>query len=583
MDLSSSRKLASLLTPLILLLAVLTVPFQAQSARADDGMNNILDHEYGLFVHYVPGLTVNSSGVVVNDPNALANSFDANRFADDLAGAKVQYVIFTAWHSKMVTLWPSQKMLDWDLPNHRVDRDLVDDMITAVKARGINAYLYTHPRDGMEFTAADKEKTGWGTQPPADGKEWNPGPDFDRQKWNAFINDIYQEMMQRYGTRIDGLFLDEGSPEGDSQKVVDYPRLRTTIKAVSPRAVLIQNNYGNLYGLDKRMKEYGGWDEFSQPDGDLWPGHAEPVASIYTEKWWAHRPHGTLRFSAPSMFRYTVLEAATNTDGGGTAWATGPYAGGGWEPGALPTLTQVGTWVDQIKESILGTRPSTSYPTRARTRIADLSWGVATKSPDDRTEYLHVLKPPAGRTLTLPLPQDGKVFATASLVKDGTPVALSQDTNRVRLTIPGSWDANDTAIKLTVASRSGPVPLYRCYSPGTKDHMSSLDRSCEDPSYVLDGPLGYVYRTQVPGTVPLHRCYSPGTKDHMSSLDRSCEDPSYVLDGPLGYVYRTQVPGTVPLHRCYSPGTKDHMSSPDRSCEDPIRYTPDGLLGHVVD
>ncbi|MGV9310378.1 alpha-L-fucosidase [Nonomuraea sp. NPDC003727] len=218
MDLSSRRKLASSLTPLILLMAVLMVPFQAQPAQADDGMNNILDHKYGLFVHYVPRLTVNSNGVAVTDPNSLANSFDANRFAGDLAAAKVQYVIFSAWHSKMVTLWPSQKMLDWSLPNHRVNRDLIGDMITAVKAKGIHVYLYTHPRDGMEFTDAEKQRTGWGTQPPAEEKKWNPGSDFDRPKWNSFINDIYQEMMQRYGNRIDGLFLDEGTPKATAKQ-----------------------------------------------------------------------------------------------------------------------------------------------------------------------------------------------------------------------------------------------------------------------------------------------------------------------------------------------------------------------------
>ncbi|MDF3290183.1 alpha-L-fucosidase [Streptomyces silvisoli] len=552
-------------------------------------MTNILDHKYGLFVHYVPdGHTVNSSGAVVNDPNALANSFDANGFANDLAAAKVQYVIFTAWHSHMVTLYPSQKMLDWGLPNHRVDRDLIADMITAVKAKGIHVYLYTHPRDGMEFSDADKQKTGWGTQPPPAGQPWNPGADFDRPRWNAFIDDIYQELMQRYGARIDGLYMDEGSPQGNSQTVIDYPRLRNTIKAVNPRAVLIQNNYGNLYGLDKGMKEYFGQAEFAQTNGDLWPGYAEPVAATLrgTEtSWWASQTGGSIKYTPQSMFRYTVLQAATNSDGGGMAWAAGPYAGGGWEPGVMPALQQVGTWIDQIKQSVLGTRPSTSYPTKPGTRIADLPWGVATKSPDDRTEYLHVLKPPAGHTLTLPLPQDGKVFSAASLVKDGTPVTLSQNINRVRLTIPGSWDANDTAIKLTVSSRSGPVALYRCYSPSTSDHLVTTDSGCEDPSrYSLEGPLGYVYRSQAAGTVALYRCFSPSTSDHLVTTDSGCEDPSrYSFEGPLGYVYRGQVAGTVPLYRCFSPSTGHHLMTTDSGCEDPSRYSLEGPLGYVID
>ncbi|WP_370270935.1 alpha-L-fucosidase [Streptomyces sp. V4I8] len=543
-------------------------------------MGNILDQKYGLFVHHVPGRTVDSTGAVVDDADDLADGFNAGRFADDLASARVQYVIFTAWHSKMVTLWPSQKMLDWDLPDHRVNRDLIGDMITAVKAKGIQVYLYTHPRDGMEFSDADRQKTGWGTQPPPEGQGWNPGADFDRPRWNAFINDIYREMMQRYGEKIDGLFLDEGSPRGDSRKVVDYPQLRNTIKTVSPRAVLIQNNYGDLYGLDKGMKEYGGWREFAQPDGSLWPGYTKPVGAIFTETWWAQRPHSTVRYSPESMFRYTVLQAATNTDGGGVAWGSGPYADGGWEPDAMKTLQQIGAWIDPIKQSIFGTRPSTSYPTDAGTRIADLTWGVATTSPDGNTEYLHVLKPPAGNTLTLPLPADGKIFAEASLVKDGTPVTLSQDTNKVRLTIPGNWDTNDTAIKLTVSSQSGPVALYRC-SHSSGDHMDTMDRSCE--GYSKDGILGYLSPAQAPGTIPLYRCNTAtgsGGSLHLQTTDPGCK--GHTKDGLLGYLYTTQTPGTVPLYRCHKPTSTGrlHMDTTNPHCEDYPHK--DGTLGYII-
>ncbi|MEU0939675.1 alpha-L-fucosidase [Embleya sp. NPDC005971] len=588
MYLSGRRRTTGLFIALALLTALLVGPFPTQRAYADDGTTNILDHKYGLFVHYVPGLTVNPGGAVVADPDALANGFDATGFADDLAAAKVQYIVFTAWHSRMVALYPSRKMLDWGLPDHRVDRDLIADMITAVKAKGIHVYLYTHPRDGMEFTAADRQRTGWGTQPHPPDQPWNPGADFDRPTWNAFVNDVYQELMQRYGARIDGLYMDEGSPQGDSQTVIDYPRLRATIKAVNPRAVLIQNDYGNLYGLDKGMKEYFGQDEFAQSDGDLWPGRAEPVAATLRgtgTSWWASETGGSVKYGPRSLFRYTVLEAATNTDGGSTAWAAGPYAGGGWEPGVMPALRQVGAWIDPIKKSVLGTRPSTSYPTKPGTRITDLPWGVATRSPDDRTEYLHVLNPPAGRTLVLPLPRDGKVFSAASLVKDGTPVALDRDINRVTLTIPGTWDANDTAIELTVADRSGPVALYRCFNPATQDHLVTTESGCEDPSrYSLEGPLGYVHRNQAAGTVPLYRCFSPGTNDHLVTTESDCEDPShYSFEGLLGHVYRDRVTGMVPLYRCFSPGTRQHLVTTDPGCEDPSRYVLEGPLGHVID
>jgi len=574
-------KSIGVLIPLTLLTAILIAPLNAVTpTRGDDHPGNILDQKYGLFVHHVPGRTVDSSGAAVVDANALADGFDAGQFAADLASARAQYVIFTAWHSKMVTLWPSQKMLDWGLPSHRVNRDLIGDMITAVKAKGIQVYLYTHPRDGMEFDAADRQKTGWGIQPLPKEQRFNPGADFDRPRWNSFINDIYLEMMQRYGEKINGLFLDEGSPRGDSRKVVDYPRLRRTIKTASPRAVLIQNNYGDLYGLDKGMKEYGGWAEFGQPDGTLWPSHAQSVGAIFTETWWAQRTHPTLRYSPEDMFRYTVLQAATNTEGGGVTWGTGPYANGGWEPGALQTLQQIGTWIDPVKQSLFGTRPSTSYPTDPGTRIADLTWGVATTSPDHGSEYIHVLKPPAGNTLTLPLPADGKTFTSASLVKDGTPVKLSHGTNQVRLTIPGSWDPHDTAIKLTVSSRSGPVALYRC-SHSSGDRMDSTDRNCE--SYSKDRLLGYVRSYPSPGTLPLYRCNTPtgsGGSLHLQTTKSGCQGRT--KDGLLGYLHTTHSPGTVPLYRCHKSTSTGrlHLATTDPHCEGYPHK--DGILGYII-
>ncbi|KAL5364210.1 glycoside hydrolase superfamily [Aspergillus floccosus] len=572
----------SLVVQLVLLIALLVECYEAQlqaTLPSDDGTANILNLKYGLFVHSVPGLTVNYDGVVVNDANEFANTFDANQFANDLVAAGVQYVVYTAWHSKMVALWPSEKMLQWDLPNHRVDRDLIGEMIAAVRDKNIRIYLYTHPRDGMQFTAADQEKTGWGIDPPPEGQAYNPGADFNRTKWNSFINDIYGELMQRYGQLIDGLFIDEGSPQGDSEKVVDYPQLRSTIKAINPHANLIHNDYGNLYGLDMGMKEYGGWGEFAQPNESLWPSYTKPVAAIFTETWWAANVTNTVRYSARSMLRYTAFQAGSNSQGGGIAWAAGPYADGGWEPGVMPTLKQIGSWIYGIRESIFGTRPSTSYLTNPGTTIAAVSWGSATKSPDDSVEYIHVLKPPTGLTLALPAPRDGKVFGTASLLPDSLPVVLSQDTKGVKLTIPGSWDANLSVIKLTVLNRSGFVPLYRCANG--RHHMDTTDPGCEASIYSLDGLLGYIHAIQLPGTVPLYRCYSASSGDHMDTTDSSCESSRYAMEGTIGYIYQAHVQGSVPLYRCYSASTEDHMDTTDASCESPL-YSREGILGYVV-
>ena len=413
---------------------------------------NFKSMKYGMFIHYIAGAAYRPDGTVPSSVDEQVNGFDAVGFANDLVSFGVEYIIFTAWHFNMVCLYPSKKMNAW-IPGHCVQRDLIGEMITAVRAKGIRVLLYTHPRDGHDFNEADAIATGWGHDRAAFKPNPNPSS-FDFKKWNDFINDIYEEFVQKYGAVIDGIYLDEGSEAGDSEWVVDYPRLRDTIKNLNPDLIMIQNYYGNIYTCDIGDKEYCHYDEFASVDGDTWPCFAMPVAPVFSSSWSAIKAAGTnqVAYSAESMFRYSVLQAASNTDGGGVEWATGPYVGGGWETGVKETLLAIQNYMVPVEKSIKQTFPSTSYVTAPGTAIQSLQWGVATKSMDDKYEYLHVLKAPLCKVLTLPTPADGKIFGVASLLTNGHPLALTQTGEKVTLELQDcdTWDSIDTVIQLNV-------------------------------------------------------------------------------------------------------------------------------------
>jgi hypothetical protein len=190
------------------------------------------------------------------------------------------------------------------------------------------------------------------------------------------------------------------------------------------------------------------------------------------------------------MFRYTVLQAGSNTDGGGTLWAAGPYAGGGWESGVLDRMKKTGELIQAVERSIKNTYPSTSYPTAPGTRIANLTWGVATRSTDNKIEYLHVLKAPAdgSRLLKLPPPADGKKFSKAVLLADRKPVALKQDESGLSLALPTgtSWNRTNTVIALEVADDSPlqNVALWKAC------RASSHADNATHPSKATDGADG---------------------------------------------------------------------------------------------
>jgi len=461
-------KKISLPIALALMNALAPLPLPAQQAapsatpsKALPSIENFKRMKYGFFVHYVWGgncrkMTLEKNGKAPASLDALANEFDAQKFADDLASWGVEYVIFTAYHANINPLFPSETMKKWGLENHAPKRDLLGDMIKAVKAKGIEVVLYTHPRDGHDLRGQDGIKTGWG---PAKGI--HPIPDkFDKKKWNEFIQDLYTEIANRYGKDLAGIYIDEGTSRHNSDTIIDYVRLREIIKKANPNMIMIHNFFGSKYTCDIGDKEYHHGGPFKvapgaqYADGAQWPSNAMPLGIVFAKTWWAEAPEGTntVVFTSEDMFRFTILQASANTDGGGAQWAAGPYPGGGWETGVDETMKKVWSYISPVAESIKSVFPSKSWVTKPGTKFADLTWGVATRSIDGKSEYIHVLKAPADKTLRLPAPADGKKFTSAVLLPSLKRVDLKQDASGVQLTLgPGeSWQPLDTVIRLTV-------------------------------------------------------------------------------------------------------------------------------------
>ncbi|KAM4060724.1 hypothetical protein HRG_014302 [Hirsutella rhossiliensis] len=126
---------------------------------------------------------------------------------------------------------------------------------------------------------------------------------------------------------------------------------------------------------------------------------------------------------------------------------------------------------------------------------------------------------------------------------------------------------------------SGHAPLAASTAAGV---------NCESPVYKIEGSLGQVCKNPSPGTSPLYRCYSPGLQDHMTTKDRGCEgSPLYQLDGVIGYIHDQQVPASIPLTRCYSASLHDHMDTlrsgkPGSPCEGSPLYVHERVLGYVA-
>ncbi len=443
-----------------------------------------MKEKYGLFVHYIGSCASRRSGEVCTDLNEIAGSLDAAAFAAEVAEMGAEYVIFTAWHSQTKPLFPS-RVSERYRPGSAAKRDLIRDLLEELSARNIRLILYTHPRDGFEFSEEDKRATGWGKS-----KDYNPDPaDFNRELWNRYIYELYMETARRYQDKLYGFWIDEGSPEGDSYRLIDYPRLLAGIKSIRPDYVTIHNFYGTTYGCDQGMKEYGpDWGEFRDRTGESWPVYEKCVGAVVSANWSAVLPEtqDAIRYAPEAMYRYAVLQIAANREGGGIAWAAGPYMDGGWEKGVLETLREVWRLLSPVRRTLLGTEPSASYPMVSGSSFASAPWGAAVSSADGTAEYLHILKPPKSALFRLPPPADGKRFVRAVNYRTGAQLPFSQTEDGVTVKID-AFDPLDTVLVLTADGAARPhktTVYFNDTAPEIAYHgdwtYSRWERNCGD-------------------------------------------------------------------------------------------------------
>ena len=392
------------------------------------GKATFYEMHLGLFAHYMfPGkkyqwgATEWADGSAVKSLDELADNFDAEDFAAKAQLMHAQYIIFTTSHANMNVLFPSEVMKRY-LPGHCSKRDVLSDLIKAVKAKNIRVMFYIHPSDGHDFTKEDQDRVGY-----------NDGAPYKR--YNDFINEYYAELIDRYGKEVSGYFIDGGVPK----KYLDLPRLRKTFLSRQPGTWLLQNG-----GLNRVFNDYGAFETLDAP----YPAANWAVYKPITGEWWALK--NSVLFCPELAYRYTVLQSSVrDRQGGGVGWSFGPYPGGKWEVGVTSFCERLGELIDKSGPSIFGTRPGKAYLTLNKQPLVGLSY-VSTESIDGKKTYLHQFLPQKTKKLELPAPADGRTFSSAKLLSNNHKVELQQTDSSVILTlIPGDqWDDVDTIIVL---------------------------------------------------------------------------------------------------------------------------------------
>lgn len=430
---------------------------------------------YGLFVHYIAGMVHRKDGSSEEDINKSAEGFDVPGFVEDVASMGVEYLIFTAWHARAIPLYPSEVIKRWRSDKY-IHRDLVGEIIDGLRNRGVRVILYTHPRDGHDFEDEDRTNCGWGEgcyDIASDTKyatnddvivgnmSDTPNPEtFDYEKWNRYTMEMYQELAERYGSRIEGIWTDGMGPGRFifgihrsypyEYPVVNYMDIRKIMKKKNPDIAMIQNSFGYLFSDDFTMTE--SFFDFERTHKDLgdWPACEKATAFCFSDGGWvASGTYGkTNIFIDCDMMKKYVIFQATCASAGGTCLASGPYCGGGWDEGIVEYMKEIGNCLKKLGDSVKNVIPSTSWPTISGDNMKSHNYIAACSSADREYEYIHILKLPEDGIVRLPASADGAKLAYPSPINSGVAVTeFCQNEDGISFKVDGNSDEIDIAIR----------------------------------------------------------------------------------------------------------------------------------------
>ena len=143
--------------------------------------------------------------------------------------------------------------------------------------------------------------------------------------------------------------------------------------------------------------------------------------SLTMNQSWGYNSTDAKFKSVPELVGY-VVRAAGN--GGNLLLNIGPRPDGTIQPEAIERLRSLGEWMTKFGTSIYGTRAGPIPP---------LPWGATTRRGD--TVFVHVLNSPAG---TLSLPSLGARVMSATLLRDGSRVSVTESATGISLDLPAA-------------------------------------------------------------------------------------------------------------------------------------------------
>lgn len=349
--------------------------------------------------------------------NEQIRGWDPGSWADLFKAAGARYVVLTTKHHDGFLLWPSKQPNPF-LENYHTERDLVGDLTSAVRARGMRMGLYYS--GGLDWTFND--------QVIADIADlFTAIP--QSAAYTAYSDAHWRELIDRYAPSV--LWNDIGYPS-----MADIPLLFSEYYNRVPEGVINDRfTQGEMTAEGPRplIKHY----DFRTPEYEVF-------SDIRADKWECCRGLGfsfgynrnetVESMLSPSALIHSFIDIVSKN--GNLLINVGPTGDGSIPAEQAERLLALGIWLETNGEAIYNSRPFTH----------------AGGSTNDGTAVRYTRKRDTLYAMLLGTPSRQQITIDGIHIQDGSEVKLlghteslqwSQDALRLTVTLPANLD--DTA------------------------------------------------------------------------------------------------------------------------------------------
>jgi len=270
-----SRVIKIIRIALVALMAAFLFPIQALAGTGDTSWMS--QGKYGIFLHYqyriLLGYSIktkpqfpNPSQMTAGEWNRFVDGFDVKGFAQQMAEAKVGWVIFClddhyfAWPCA-----PNKAFGDYTgyAPGEKCSRrDLILDLAEALNARGVKLICYFAGLNG--YMKEPKVSAGLGDAR-SRGEFNNNLPPSDESRRRRLA--ILKEYADRYQDKIAGWWFDGMGLNTYKVRPDDWGTIESIVHCTNPKAIIAFSYGANEQAcVCKGVDDYTGGDTWSKQD-----------------------------------------------------------------------------------------------------------------------------------------------------------------------------------------------------------------------------------------------------------------------------------------------------------------------------